>query len=187
MPRLSEKTDNELIVLTLADSEVFAVIIERYQEKLRRFVRRISNVSHEDAEDLLQEIFLKIYTNLNGFDPKLSFSSWAYRIARNHTISAFRKKKVRPQTVSWDADDTLLNKIKDDSDLIADIDKKDKHQQLIKAIHTLDHKYRDILVLKYLEEKSYEEIGDILKIPPGTIATRINRAKKHLKKKLATI
>ncbi len=181
---LDDKTDNKLVALALEDRDVFAILMKRYEDKLMRFVKRISNVPLEEVEDLLQEIFIKVYINLRDFDQGLSFSSWIYRIARNHTISSFRKHKARPQTVSFDADDYIINSIRDEFDIHIELDKKERKEVLVEAIFELGDKYRDIVVLKFLEEKSYEEIGDILKIPPGTIATRISRAKKHIHKYL---
>jgi RNA polymerase sigma factor (sigma-70 family) len=90
-------SDEDLIILTLENANHFSYIVERYQAKLLFYICRISGVSHEDAEDMLQEIFLKMYSNMNSFTPGLKFSSWVYRIAHNHVISSFRKKKRGPR------------------------------------------------------------------------------------------
>ena len=80
-------TDEELVSLSLKDSKSFGELIRRYEDKFGRFVRRKAILSKEDTEDLLQDIFIKIYLNLNAFDKSLKFSSWGYRIAHNETIS----------------------------------------------------------------------------------------------------
>ena len=92
----TQYSDQELVVQALFDPEAFSQIIERYQDKLLRYIMRISNVSVQDAEDILQETFIKAYSNLNDYDHSLQFSSWIYRIAHNQTISSYRKRSVRP-------------------------------------------------------------------------------------------
>src|SRR5690606_8168284 len=90
-------SDEMLVALSLEDKERFGELIERYESKLGRYIARLGIRTAEDRQDVLQEIFLKVYKNLNGFDPKLSFSSWIYRIAHNEAISWYRKQSVRPE------------------------------------------------------------------------------------------
>ena len=89
-------TDAELVKLSLDNQEFFTYIIERYERTLKNFIFRLTNISSTDSEDLLQEIFIKIYTNLNDFDlnKNIKFSSWIYRISHNHVISNYRKIKA---------------------------------------------------------------------------------------------
>ena len=174
-------TDEDLVLLTLDNANTFSYIVERYQKKLLYYIRRISGVSHEEAEDMLQEIFVKMYANLNSFDISLKFSSWAYRIAHNHVISSHRKKKARPDGVSFDADESLVTKLASSLDLELELDQQFLHEHIESLFDKLDVKYREVMVLKYFEEKSYDEISDILKKPVGTIGTLLNRAKKQFK------
>ena len=83
MDKHENLSDLQLVKLSLKDHQNFRYLVERYEPLLLRYMRRIANVSKEEAEDLLQEIFIKVYKNLNGFDQKLKFSSWIYRIAHN--------------------------------------------------------------------------------------------------------
>lgn len=182
---MEETTDRELVDLTLEDSANFVHLMKRYEGKLLRYIHRITSVPHEEAEDILQDVFIKAYQNLHGFDRKLSFSSWIYRIAHNHVISTFRKKKARPQQV--DIEEKTLMNFASDLDIIRDVDRALQAEQLRKALASMDVKYREVLVLKFLEEKSYDEIADILKKPKGTVGTLINRAKKQCKKALAEL
>jgi len=176
-----ETTDEAIVALTLKDQEAFSHLVERYQARLQRFIRRISNVHPEEVHDILQEVFIKIYVNLNGFDQKLSFSSWAYRIARNTVISHHRKVTARPQKAyNADGEIEIFKRIASDLDLNRDVDGTLLREHLIEAMTEIDQKYRDVLVLRFFEEKSYDEIGDILKKPPGTVATLLSRAKKKL-------
>jgi len=157
--------------------------MKRYEAKLLNYILKISNISREDAEDILQEVFVKAYQNLNDYDLNFKFSNWIYSIAHNTTISVFRKKKVRPQTISWE-DKDLDNVLRSTLDVEDASLKKLTYKHILKIINQLPLKYKDVLILKFEEGKDYREISDILHKPMGTIATLINRAKKSLKQEL---
>jgi RNA polymerase sigma-70 factor (ECF subfamily) len=180
--KCGRKTDEELVALTLKNQDFFACLIERYEPKLMRYIRRISSATQEDAEDLLQEIFIKVYRHLNDFDGRLKFSSWIYRIAHNQVISQWRKTKSRPLVLKFEADEDFLKFIATDEDLALDTERKFTGEEVRKALEDLDDKYKEVLVLKFLEGKDYKEISDILQRPLGTVATLINRAKKQFQK-----
>jgi RNA polymerase sigma-70 factor (ECF subfamily) len=175
-----DKKDSELVKLSLENQDYFLCIVRKYEAPLMRYIRRITNVSLEDAEDLLQETFIKVYTNLNGFDTSLKFSSWIYRIAHNEVISNFRKLKVRPEKINSEINGDVLKKIKSELNIEKEIDQKILKEKLVNLIDQLDIKYREVIILKYLESKSYEEISDIIKKPVNTVGTLINRAKNKL-------
>ncbi len=175
------KTDEEIAVLTLEDRNFFLCLIKRYEDKLLRYILRISNFSKEEAEDNLQEVFIKIYTNLNDFDKSLKFSSWAYRIAHNQVVSHYRKKQSRPDDADLEIDNNALNQIASDLDIGKEIDLEYLKENIYKILNSLDAKYREVLVLKFLEDKDYKEMSDIIKKPMGTVATLINRAKQKFK------
>ena len=177
------KTDEQIVVLTLKNQDYYLCLMRRYEVKLLNYILKISNISREDAEDILQEVFVKAYQNLNDFDLNFKFSNWIYSIAHNATISAFRKKRVRPQTVSWE-DKDLNNILKSTLDIEDTSLQKLSYKQIVKIINQLPLKYKDVLILKFVEGKDYREISDILHKPMGTIATLINRAKKSLKQEL---
>jgi RNA polymerase sigma-70 factor (ECF subfamily) len=177
-----DKSDEEIVRLTLLDQEFFLHIIKRYKDKLFRYVRRISNLDDEAAEDVLQEVFIKVYQNLNDFDDSLKFSSWIYRITHNQVISNFRKLKARPQKAGFDLDDDMIKNISSELDLVAELDARILAEQIGEVLSRLDVKYKEALVLKFLEEKSYNEISDIMRKPIGTVGSIINRAKKDFKK-----
>ena len=162
--------------MALGNQDCFVYIVERYQKKLLSYVLRISGFSREDAEDVLQEVFVKIYVNLNSFDDNLKFSSWIYRITHNEVINNYRKKKARPQSV-MDLDDEFLNNLASDMRTDKLADGKFLKENVAKAMGRLDPKYREVLILRFWEDKDYKEISDILKKPMGTVATLISRAK----------
>lgn len=179
-----EKEDSALVVLSLKNQEYFYCIIVRYENVLLHYIQRISSLTKEDAEDVLQDVFMSVYENLNEYDSSLKFSSWIYRIAHNKTISAWRKIKVRPQAVSTDGNTDLFSMIASDEDIALNLDKKSAAKEMQLALNMIDKKYKEVLVLKFLEDKDYKEISDILKKPMGTIATLISRAKIKLKEQL---
>lgn len=183
--KILEKTDEELVDLVLEDQEFFLHIMERYEKKLLSYILRISNISFEEAEDVLQNIFIKVYKNINDFDKSLKFSSWIYRIAHNETINNFRKNKARPQIIRenkrGDDDLLILDKIASNIDIEKEVNDKYLEENIATLLEKIDIRYREVLILKYIEEKDYKEISDILKKPMGTVATLLNRAKKQLR------
>ncbi|MBU0597627.1 RNA polymerase sigma factor, partial [Patescibacteria group bacterium] len=134
--------------------------MQRYEAKLSRYIYRISSSSQEDIEDLLQETFLTVYRNLNDFDHKLKFSSWIYRITHNKVISHYRKSKARAQLISGEEGDKFLSMIKDDQEVDQIVNDKITGEVLAKLFRKIDVKYKEVLVLRYLEEKDYHEISD---------------------------
>jgi len=179
-----EKSDNELVALSLKKKEFYRYLIERYEKKLIRYIMRLAMLRNEDAEDILQEVFIKVYINLNDFDKSLKFSSWIYRITHNETINYLRKRKSRLNTSYSDINEIIINNIRADLDIEGDIDKKYLKNNIEKAMSSIDKKYQEVLILKYMESKDYKEISDILRKPIGTVATLLKRAKEQLKKQM---
>ena len=159
---------------------MFRILVQRYQDALLRYIRRLGCSDPEAAKDILQESFIKAYVNLNDYDPTFSFSTWIYRIAHNETINHFRKQKNRPQAVIDEASLYVFETIPDELDIAGETDLKLRSQAVAKALAAVKPYYRDVLVLRFFEDKSYEEIANILRIPNGTVATYIARGKKEL-------
>lgn len=183
-PELEALSDEELVVLALKSQDNFALIINRYKGKLYNYIRRITNVRDEDAEDLLQDVFLKVYLNLNDFDTDLKFSSWIYAIAHNQVISQHRKISVRAEGHSTNLEDESARKLASNINIEKEVDNIYLKDNVNKVLDALPEKYRDILVLKFLEEKNYQEISDILKKPVGTVGSLMNKAKSEFRKEL---
>lgn len=174
-----EVSDYELVAETLKNKEAYGKIIERYEGPLFRYIRRLTNVSPEDAEDLLQEVFIKAYQNLRDVDKRQKFSSWMYRITRNHVISHFRKHQARPEGHRLELDDHAFESLVGECYADSPFDKEQLREQMDKILKKMDQKYREVLVLKYFQEKSYDEISYILNKPSGSVATLLRRAKKQ--------
>jgi len=174
-------SDEELVRQSLENRELFYHLIKRYERKLLKYIKRITNVTPEEAEDLLQEIFIKVYRHLNGFDQKLKFSSWLYRIAHNEVINFAKKKKsglAYYYSSEMDTHDMLLENLAGEDDVHGNYVFMESRERVWQALMELPLKYREVLVLKFFENRSYREMSDILRKPEGTVATLVNRAKK---------
>lgn len=167
---------DEIIVDNICngDTDLYSVIIDRYQNKLIRYINFMIR-NHDHTVDIVQETFIKAYINLRGFDTDRKFSSWIYQIAHNEALNFIKKHKK--QIFITDEMDFAS-----EEDIEADFDRKEEYKNLEKCIDVLDIKYSGPLILFYFEKKSYSEISDILRMPEGTVATRINRAKSLMKK-----
>jgi len=184
MENLISLTDEELAKRAIQDKECFGILAHRYESKLIAFVRSLTSLPKEDAEDILQESYIKIYLNLSDFDPALKFSSWAYRITRNAATDHIRRKHVRPQVNFSNLGNDVVETIAADTNLNVSLDHKLLGEHLQTALCGLDIKYQTVLQLYYLEQKSYTEISDILACPEATVGTLLSRAKQKIKKLL---
>ncbi len=178
-----QKTDAQLVALTLKNQEYYYHLMKRYEYSLMSFIHRLSGMKRTDIQDILQEVFILVYQNLNDYDENFKFSSWIYRIARNYTISMLRQNPKYAQNISWDEHD-LEQLIQSDFNLEESFIQKIGYEDLLQIINLLPLKYREVIILKFIEEKDYQEISDILKKPIGTVGTLINRARKMLSKEI---
>lgn len=179
--KASDVADEQLVALALKDDRYYEIIVERYEPKLRRYVLRFIHCSEADAQDIIQDVFINAYRNLNGFDTDLKFSSWLYRIAHNEAVSHLRRISGRPTVIM---EDETFEALASELNTETEVGNKLEGMKLRTAIGRLDEKYRDVIVLRYLEEKSYEEISDILRKPSGSVSSLITRAKRILLKEL---
>ncbi len=170
-------SDEKLVELTISDDRHYEQLVERYEKKLQRYIIRFIGCSQEDAQDIVQEVFINAYRNLNSFDTGLKFSSWIYRIAHNQAVNHFRRVKSHPST---SMEDDKLETFRSEQNLERELGRKMDQSVLRDAIDRLDEKYKEVLILRYMEEKDYMEISDILRKPVGTISSLISRAKKSL-------
>jgi RNA polymerase sigma-70 factor (ECF subfamily) len=177
-------TDTEILQLSKKEPDSFGILIDRYEKKLRKYIYRITHANESDINDMLQNIFLKVYEYQNSFNGKYSFNSWIYRITHNEAIDFLRKKTIR-QTISFEEymdqnKETfdISNIFEENEEIAHTIDKK----TLLLSIDKLNIEQKIVLNLKYFEDKSYEEIAIILEKPKSTIGTLIRRAKINLEK-----
>lgn len=179
----SEPDDDALVAAARIDPEAFGKLMERYEAPLLRYLMRLTGWASEEVEDILQEAFIKAYRNLNDYDSSLKFSAWMYRITHNQAIDVLRRHTASPVRFEWSLED-MARLIPAANDTQAEIVTQEKLEALRQAIASLPERYREVLMLRFLEEKSYEEIVDILKMPKGSVATAIKRGKELLSKQL---
>lgn len=179
----SVSSDAELLKQARKDPEIFGVLMERYELPLRRYLVRLTGWGNEEIEDILQEAFIKAYRHLNDYDETLKFSTWLYRITHNQAIDTIRSAQARPflSQASLEEAGRFLSA---DEDIEAQFLRQDDLEKVKEAILGLPLIYREVLILRFLEEKTYEEIVDILKKPKGSIATLISRGRTLLLKGL---
>ena len=174
-----EKTDKELVAAAKLNPDFFGLLVERYWNKLFAYVRRTSYFSKEDIEDVLQEAFIKIYRFLNSYDDSMTFSTWAYQITRNCMIDEIRKKKARPIVAQLE-DEELLKVLKSSLNIEREFAANDSLEKVKNLINEMPDNYREVLILRFLEDKDYNEIMDIMQLPKGSVASLINRGRKLL-------
>jgi RNA polymerase sigma-70 factor (ECF subfamily) len=176
---MSHLTDEEMALqVQHGETYWFAVLVERYEAKMVRYAKKFL-FGYDDTQDVVQDIFIKAYTNIQSFDPNRRFSPWLYRIAHNEFINAIRKKG-RDKVSFFDPDVLFPNLASEEEP------KEHDHVELKKALDVcldkIDIKYREPLVLYYYEEQDYQEIAEIMRIPISTVGVRIKRGKDALKK-----
>jgi RNA polymerase sigma-70 factor (ECF subfamily) len=169
------------------DQSAFTDIVNKYQRPLYFHVSRMIR-EKEHTEDLVQEIFMKSFNNINTYNTGYAFSTWLYRIATNHTIDYLRKKKL--QTFSIDEplktrDGDLQMEIPDENfNTDKPILKKQRRDIIRQAIDDLPEKYKQVIEMRHMDEKSYDEIAEELDLPLGTVKAHIFRAREILYKAL---
>lgn len=175
-----DRSDEELVeIVRTSNNELYREIINRYQTRLFTYVRFMTK-DDEKAKDAVQLTFIKAYRNLYSFDTQRKFSSWLYRIAHNEAINVL-KKYNRETTLPHESD--LSQRESEHIEMI--LERAEQNKKVRDLIEDLPVMYKEVVVLFFIEEKSYEEISDILRIPLGTVGVRISRAKDRLKKLLS--
>ncbi len=160
-------------------ADAFGTLVERFEPKLLRYAAKFL-MSPEDGRDLVQDVFLKAYVNINSFDASRSFSAWIYRIAHNEFINAIKKKGREP--LSFFDPDTLFPHPVAPEQADTNLHSTELKEMIDRFINRLDPKYREPLVLYYYEGMDYKQISKIMQIPVSTAGVRINRAKQQLQK-----
>lgn len=179
-----EHTDQDLLALFRIEKhreEAFSILVTKYQKQLYWHIRKIV-LSHQDADDILQNVFIKVWNNLLQFRKNAALYTWLYKIATNETIT-FIKKQKRNRLVSIDDYVNYIeNKIEDEGYFTGtEIQKK-----LQLAILTLPEKQRIIFQMKYFEELKYAEISKILKTSVGALKASYHHAVKKIEIYLKT-
>ena len=178
MEEFSGQTDEQLALLTQKGNvEAFGFLVKRYQDKIQRYVKRIIQ-GQEEYSDISQNVFLKAFENIKGFDVKQKFSPWVYRIAHNETVNYLKKKKPLPL---FDFDVFLPHYNIGKEDIENEAEKKLFPPKIEEFLNELNFKQKEVILLYYFQELSYQEIAEVLKIPIATVGVRIKRAKEAIR------
>ncbi|MTI88363.1 MAG: sigma-70 family RNA polymerase sigma factor [Balneolaceae bacterium] len=184
----SSLEDDKFVSEALSGKESsYKQLVDKYQKALYFHIRKMIK-EQELVEDLVQEVFMKAFHNLNTYSNEYAFSTWLYRIATNHTIDYLRKKKLR--TLSIDQpfktrDGEMEMQLPDHTyETDKPVMKKERKAIVQDAIAALPDKYKAVIEMRHMEEKSYQEIADILELPLGTVKAHIFRARELLYKAL---
>jgi len=181
--RLRELDDSGVVTTFLGGEErAFQELVERYQGRLLNFVYRTIG-DREKAEDLVQEVFIRVYRHLHRFDRSKKFSTWIYTIASNLAKNELRNRSRNPlvlfQTIkkNWQDEDRPLQ-FEDPTSRPDDLYRKRHLRELVEqTVALLPEHHRQVFVLRELEGKSYEEIAEITDCNLGTVKSRLNRAR----------
>lgn len=182
--KVSQAESDEDIILRVRQGEIaaFQFIVSRYERKLSLYLTHLIG-NRDEAEDLLQDVFVKAYQHLKNFDDTRIFSPWVYRIAHNEAVNWIRKRSRRPIIVSWDdiVEATGEQQSVESRETLEERwIRRELRDDVREALSRLPEEHREVLTLRYYLDKSYREIAEIIGTPMNTVASRVNRAKKNL-------
>jgi len=186
-----DPSSDEEIVDRIKRGEVdrFEQLVERYQKRLVNYIFRMIN-DYEAALELSQDVFLKVYSALDKYNPEFKFTTWVHRIASNATIDWLRKKRI--DTLSMEIgggeDGPSISQQLPSPDLspLVNLEMRQLQQRIETAIDELPLIYRELIVLRHINDLSYDEIAEALGLPLGTVKNRIFRGREMLKVALAS-
>lgn len=172
--------DEEVVILVQnGNKDAFGEIINRYEPKIKRYAYRFFR-DKEEITDVVQDVFIKAYVNLQSYNSAMRFSPWIYRIAHNEFVNKIAWKSIR-KFVPIDSDELIPMAISAPEDVMKDALNSDEKRLMEQYLSQLDDKYKTPIILFYYDDLSYEEISDVLQIPPNTVGVRIKRGKDKLK------
>jgi len=189
VPPILSLSDEDLMArAALDDTRAFTELVRRYQTRVIHLVSRLLN-DREVSEDIAQEVFVRVHLHRRNYRTGSKFSTWLFTIAANLAKNEIRRRKRRRK---WTSLDEMQETLKDASLQFADpkagresdLEREQLGGVVGQAIEALPDRYRIALVLRDIDGMAYEEIGQVLKIPGGTVRSRINRARLMLKRKL---
>jgi len=174
----SKVSDEQILDLLQKEKNMeqgFRYLVMKYQERLYAHIRRMVN-EHEDANDVIQNTFVKVYKNIERFERNSQLYTWLYRIATNETITFLNKKKKKATTSIDDGELDMANRLSADSYF----DEDAAQQILKKALNTLPDKQKLVFNMRYYDEMSYQEISDVLETSVGALKASYHHAVKKI-------
>ena len=194
-PPLSSLSDPAVVAQARVGSEAaYRELLTRYERPVFSLIFRMVR-DRETAEDLAQETFIKVLNNLDRYSPEFKFSSWLFKIANNLTIDHLRRRRVdtisiegAPDAVTAEsARATSIAVVSAGESPLEELESKELGTAIERAIGKLRPEYRACIMLRHVEDKSYEEIAEIVKLPLGTVKTYIHRARHELRAALGEV
>jgi RNA polymerase sigma-70 factor (ECF subfamily) len=185
---LSDKAKKDYMLVQRAlndkDQRAYTELMGRYKDSVFYMLLKMVNNS-DDAEDLTIETFSKAFKRLDQYTPQFAFSTWLFKIASNHSIDFIRKKRIRAisidQGYSNEDGETYVIPVKEESlDPEESMQKDERIQRMRDVVEKLKPRYKRLVELRYFEEKSYEEISEILELPLGTVKAQLFRARDFM-------
>jgi RNA polymerase sigma-70 factor (ECF subfamily) len=194
-PPLSSLSDPAVVAQARKGSEAaYRELLTRYERPVFSLIFRMVR-DRETAEDLAQETFIKVLNNLDRYSPEFKFSSWLFKIANNLTIDHLRRRRVdtisiegAPDAVTAEsARATSIAVVSAGESPLEELESRELGTAIERAIGKLRPEYRACIMLRHVEDKSYEEIAEIVKLPLGTVKTYIHRARHELRTALGEV
>ncbi len=177
--------DKELVKKTIkGDDRSFEMIVKKYQNPIINYIGQTLR-NYELALEFTQEVFIKAYKGLHTFNPRYKFKTWLYKIAQNHIIDHWRKKKIDYLSIDHpfkqDPKMTPPQIESDEMQITQKLELREMSEKIEKALDLLPPKLRELFVCRHMNELSYEEIAEIENLPIGTVKNRVFQAKEMLK------
>ena len=179
------KYSDEKLILRFQEGDINAYneLVKRYKDRLLNFVLRYFN-NVEQAEDVVQDTLIKLYTHASYYKNVAKFSTWIFTIAKNNALTELRKNKRKKTDSLWTEDGQIIDINSKEESLDSKVQNEIAIDQLNKFLDEIPENFRMAVVLRDFQELSYEEISKILEIPLGTIKSRINRGRIQLAEKM---
>ena len=179
------KYSDEKLILRFQEGDINAYneLVKRYKDRLLNFVLRYFN-NVEQAEDVVQDTLIKLYTHASYYKNVAKFSTWIFTIAKNNALTELRKNKRKKTDSMWTDDGKFIDLNSNEELLDVKVQNEIAVEQLNKFLDEIPENFRMAVVLRDFQELSYDEISNILEIPIGTIKSRINRARLQLRREL---
>ena len=195
LPDLANLPDADVVLLAQQGRDAaFRELLRRYERPVFSLVFRMVR-GRDTAEDLAQESFIKVLNNIDRYRPEFKFSSWLFKIANNVAIDHLRKRTVdtvslegsRYATTTAEAESTAIPVASKDQSALEEMESRELGGAIEQAVAALRPEYRACILLRHVEDRSYEEIAATLDLPLGTVKTYIHRARHELKKALEDV
>jgi RNA polymerase sigma-70 factor (ECF subfamily) len=185
---LSDKAKKDYLLVIRAlnekDQRAYTELMGRYKDSVYFMLLKMVNNS-DDAEDLTIETFSKAFKRLDQYTPQFAFSTWLFKIASNHSIDFIRKKRIKAVSIDQgfsneDGESYVIPVKEDGLDPEESMQKDERVQRMRDVVEKLKPRYKRLVELRYFEEKSYEEISEILELPLGTVKAQLFRARDFM-------